>query len=282
MQVIHSAPAMQQWAQQQRRAGHRLGLVPTMGFLHQGHLSLVRMARADCDRVMVSIFVNPMQFGANEDLEDYPRDLERDLALLRAEGVDAVFNPEPAEMYPPGFASAVTVEGEITQKLCGHSRPTHFRGVTTVVSKLFNICLPDKAYFGQKDAQQVMILEKMVRDLNFPLEIIRGPIVRETDGLAMSSRNTYLNAEEREQALALSRSLQEAQAAIRGGERDPVKIKALLKERIEAGPLAAVDYIEIYDSDALQDIKTIDREVLIALAVRFGKTRLIDNLLVEV
>ncbi|MDO4540052.1 MAG: pantoate--beta-alanine ligase [Syntrophomonadaceae bacterium] len=281
MRVINSVKEMQQWSQEQRRSGNRLGLVPTMGFLHQGHLSLVRLARADCDKVIVSIFVNPMQFGPNEDLEDYPRDLKRDLTLLEAEGVDAVFNPEPAEMYPDGFSSAVTIEGEIAQKLCGSSRPGHFRGVTTVVCKLFNICLPDKAYFGQKDAQQVMVLEKMVRELNFPLEIIRGPIVREEDGLAMSSRNTYLNEEQRQQALVLSRSLNAAQAAIEGGERDPAKIKALLWEYIEASPLAEVDYIEIYDGEELRDINTIECPALIALAVRFGKTRLIDNLLVE-
>lgn len=282
MKVIHSAPAMQEWSREQRRQGSCLGLVPTMGFLHQGHLSLVRLARAHCDQVVVSIFVNPMQFAPNEDLEDYPRDLTRDLALLEAEGAAVVFNPEPADMYPAGFQSAVVVEGEIVQKLCGRSRPIHFRGVTTVVSKLFNLCLPDKAFFGQKDAQQVMILEKMARDLNFPVEIIRGPIVREEDGLAMSSRNTYLNEEERRQALVLSRSLQEARIAIEQGERDPLNIKTLLQARIQTSPLAEVDYIEIYDGDELRDISRIDGKALIALAVRFGKTRLIDNLLVEV
>jgi pantoate--beta-alanine ligase len=253
-----------------------------MGFLHKGHLSLVKQAKDTCDVVIVSIFVNPIQFGVGEDFEEYPRNLEKDSRLLQAEEVDAIFAPTPQEMYPPGFNSYVEVYGDITQKLCAKSRPGHFKGVTTVVSKLFHICMPDKAFFGQKDAQQLMVIEKMVRELNFPLEIVRVPIVREEDGLALSSRNVYLDIEQREAAVVLSRSLRLAQEWIAGGEMNVARLKQKLRAVISENPLADIHYIEIYDGNDLSDIEEIKGKALIALAVKFGNTRLIDNLLVEV
>lgn len=282
MRIFETASAMQAWCQEQKRAGQTIGLVPTMGYLHQGHLSLVQEARQQCDRVVVSIFVNPIQFGAGEDLDKYPRDLSGDCKLLEEAQTDAVFAPSVRDMYPEGYATFVEMEGTITNRLCGASRPGHFKGVTTVVSKLFNICLPDQAFFGQKDAQQVLVIEKMVRELNFPLEIVRVPIKRETDGLAMSSRNVYLSSEQRAQALVLSQALQQAGQIIGEGERDPAKVIAGMRARIESAPEARIDYIEIYRAEDLGDIKQIEGKVLIALAVKFGNTRLIDNLLVEV
>lgn len=282
MKIIETVAEMQQWSKEQKRAGKSVGLVPTMGYLHEGHLTLVRQARKNSDAVVVSIFVNPLQFGPGEDFEDYPRDLKRDSGLLEAEGVDAVFAPSVQEMYPAGFSSYVEVCGEITQKLCAISRPVHFKGVTTVCSKLFHICQPDRAFFGQKDAQQLLVIKKMVRELNFPLEIVGVPIVREADGLAKSSRNVYLSQEERTQALVLSRSLQEAKKAIEAGERKVAALKALIQDVIQSSPLARIDYVEIYNADDLSDIEEIDGRALIALAVKFGNTRLIDNLLVEV
>lgn len=282
MQTIQSVAEMQQWSSIQKRSGRRIGLVPTMGYLHDGHLSLVRQARQECDLVVVSIFVNPMQFGVGEDFEDYPRDLTRDCALLEQEQADVVFAPAVKDMYPPGYSSFVEVEGEITTKMCGASRPGHFRGVTTVVSKLFHICQPDLAFFGQKDAQQAMILEKMVRELNFPLKIVRVPIVREEDGLALSSRNVYLNPQERQEALVLSQSLQAARQLIMDGERDVEKVKDFIRNIIATSPGAQIDYIELNKADDLASLPRIEGKVLIALAVKFGTTRLIDNLLVEV
>ncbi len=282
MQVISNIQEMQQWSRQKRLQGFKIGLVPTMGYLHEGHLSLVRTARQQCDVVIVSLFVNPMQFGVGEDFEEYPRDISRDVALLENESADILFAPEVRDMYPPGYSFLVETEGEITGKMCGASRPGHFRGVTTVVSKLFNICGPDKAYFGQKDAQQVTILEKMVKELNFPLEIIRVPIVREPDGLAMSSRNVYLSSEERREALVLYRSLQAAEKAIREGEKSVEGIKEIITAVINSSPLAQIDYVEINRADDLGSIDRIEGAVLIALAVKFGTTRLIDNLIVEV
>jgi len=282
MQVISNIQEMQQLSRQKRLQGFKIGLVPTMGYLHEGHLSLVRTARQQCDVVIVSLFVNPMQFGVGEDFEEYPRDISRDVALLENESADILFAPEVRDMYPPGYSFLVETEGEITGKMCGASRPGHFRGVTTVVSKLFNICGPDKAYFGQKDAQQVTILEKMVKELNFPLEIIRVPIVREPDGLAMSSRNVYLSSEERREALVLYRSLQAAEKAIREGEKSVEGIKEIITAVINSSPLAQIDYVEINRADDLGSIDRIEGAVLIALAVKFGTTRLIDNLIVEV
>jgi len=282
MLIFETAKAMQEWCLEQKQQGQTIGLVPTMGYLHQGHMSLVQEARRQCDRVVVSIFVNPIQFGAGEDLDKYPRDLSGDCKLLEGEQTDAVFVPAVREMYPEGYSTFVEMEGTITDRLCGASRPGHFRGVTTVVSKLFNICLPDRAFFGQKDVQQVMVIEKMVRELNFPLKIVRVPIKREEDGLAMSSRNVYLSSEQREQALVLSQSLKQAAQIIKLGERDPAVVIAGIRAKIESAPEARIDYIEIYRANDLGDIKQIEGRILIALAVKFGNTRLIDNLLVEV
>ncbi|MDD3269217.1 MAG: pantoate--beta-alanine ligase [Syntrophomonadaceae bacterium] len=282
MQIFNSVKEMQDWCKKHKKQGRSMGLVPTMGYLHEGHISLVKAARQDCDIVVVSIFVNPIQFGQGEDYGSYPRELERDSALLLKENTDAVFAPSVQDMYPAGYDTFAEVFGDITGKMCGASRPGHFKGVTTVVSKLFHICQPDRAYFGQKDAQQLLIIKKMVRDLNFPLEIVRMPIVRESDGLAMSSRNVYLNEEERQQALVLSQALKMAEKNIRDGEREIEKIRQQIKDMIEARPLARIDYIEIASGQDLSALEEIQGGVLIALAVKFGKTRLIDNLLVEV
>ncbi len=283
MQIFTSIKETQDWCKARKVEGKTIGLVTTMGFLHAGHLSLVQKARQECDIVIVSIFVNPIQFGQGEDFEEYPRDLRRDTELLEKEKVDAIFAPLARDMYPEGYSTFVEAEGEITEKLCGASRPGHFKGVTTVVSKLFLICQPDKAYFGQKDAQQVTIIEKMVRELNFPLTIVRGPIIRETDGLAMSSRNVNLNKEQRQQALVLNQALQAAEAEIKAGQRDIEALKQGMRELISAQPEAQVDYIEIYKADDLKNVKNLAGEkVIMALAVKFGNTRLIDNLIVEV
>lgn len=282
MKVFRKIKEIQNWCQEQKRQGKIVGLVPTMGYLHQGHLSLVREARKHCDIVVVSIFVNPIQFGVGEDYEVYPRDFERDAKLLEGEKTDAIFAPSVEEMYSVGHSSFVEVTGEITSKLCGSSRPGHFRGVTTVCTKLFNICVPDLAFFGQKDAQQAMILEKMVKELNFPLQIIRIPIVRENDGLALSSRNVYLDSEQRKQATSLNKALIAAEEQIKNGEKNVNRLKAIIREIIEANPLAHIEYAEIYDASDLSDIEEVDRPVIMALAVKFGKTRLIDNRMVEV
>lgn len=282
MYLLESVNQTQQWCRQQKKAGKTIGLVPTMGYLHEGHLSLVRKARQRCDIVVVSVFVNPIQFGAGEDYDCYPRDLSRDTALLEKENADLVFAPAIKEMYPRGYNAFVEVGGEITDRLCGASRPGHFRGVTTVVSKLFHICLPDFAFFGQKDAQQVMVIEKMVEELNFPLEIVRVPIVREEDGLAMSSRNVYLDADQRQQALALNRALKQAESDIRAGERNVATLKTTMGDIIEKGSQAVIDYVEIYNARDLSDLELVNGQALIALAVRIGNTRLIDNILVEV
>ena len=282
MQVFNSVNDMQNWCKHKKRQGLTIGLVPTMGYLHAGHVSLVKEAARRCDIVVISIFVNPTQFCAGEDFADYPRDIERDLKTLKEEKVDAIFAPAARDMYREGYNSWVELEGEITAKLCGASRVGHFKGVTTVVSKLFNICLPDMAFFGQKDAQQAMVIEKMVQELNFPLTIVRVPIMREADGLAMSSRNVYLSDEQRQQALVLNRSLNKAQQLAENGERNAARLKQMIREMIAAAPQAKVDYIEIYDADDLGDVEEIQSRVLIALAVKFGNTRLIDNLIVEV
>ncbi len=247
-----------------------------MGYLHEGHLSLVRPARADNAHVAVSIFVNPAQFGPSEDLDRYPRDEARDLALLEAEAVDAVFAPTAAEMYPAGFSTYVTVEN-LTQVLEGRSRPTHFRGVTTIVLKLFNIVQPRRAYFGRKDAQQLAVVRRMVRDLDVPVEVVGMPIVREPDGLAMSSRNVYLLPEQRQAALVLSRSLRLAEETYAAGERDATAIRNRMTALISAEPLASIDYVSVADAESLGELSRIDRPALVLLAVRFGATRLIDN-----
>lgn len=259
-----------------REQGKRLGLVPTMGALHEGHLSLVRAAKARCDAVAVSIFVNPTQFGPTEDLARYPRRFERDCELLEKEGVELLFAPSAEGMYPKGEVTWVTVDG-LSEKLDGRSRPGHFRGVTTVVAKLFHIIEPDAAFFGQKDAAQVAVIRRMVRDLNFPVEIVVCPIVREPDGLAMSSRNAYLNPDERQRALVLQRSLQRVEKEFRAGERNTPRLVASAKQVIADEPKVRLDYLEIVDPDTLDTLSEISRRALVAVAAYVGATRLIDN-----
>jgi len=258
----------------------KLGLVPTMGYLHEGHLSLVRRARLECGSVAVSIFVNPTQFGPTEDLSKYPRDLDRDLHLLEEAGADLVWTPTPEIMYPSGFQTWVEVE-EMTRPLEGVMRPGHFRGVTTVVAKLFNAVQPHKAYFGQKDAQQAAVIRRMSADLNFPLEVVVCPTVREPDGLAMSSRNVYLEANQRKAATVLYRSLSAAKVAYDQGERDAEKLRRIMKEVIESEPLAQMQYISCADYDTLQELDKVTGKALLSMAVFIGKTRLIDNFVLE-
>lgn len=253
-----------------------VGLVPTMGSLHEGHLSLVRAARRENTHAVVSIFVNPTQFAPNEDLARYPRDEERDLALLEREGVASVFAPGVGEMYAQGFSTYVTVEG-LTGRLEGASRPTHFRGVTTVVLKLFNIIQPDRAYFGQKDAQQLAVIRRMTRDLDLPLRIVGMPIVREPDGLAMSSRNAYLTPEQRTAATVLRRALAAAEGLFEDGVRDAAQIRRRVEGVIAEEPLAEVDYVSVADAETLDELQAFDAPALVSLAARFGQTRLIDN-----
>jgi pantoate--beta-alanine ligase len=263
-----------------RTDGKSLGLVPTMGALHEGHLSLVRAAKAQCDAVAVSIFVNPTQFGPTEDLAKYPRQFDRDCQLLRQEGVDILFAPLVEEIYPPGNVTWVLVEG-LSDKLDGRSRPGHFRGVTTVVAKLFHIIEPHAAFFGQKDAAQLAVIRRMVRDLNFRIEIVACPIVREADGLALSSRNAYLNREERGRALILHRSLEQAERDFRGGERIAAKLISAARELLVSEPLVRVDYLEIVDPCTLDPVEGISGKALIAIAAYVGTTRLIDNVVLD-
>lgn len=258
----------------------KVGFVPTMGYLHEGHLSLIKKAKETADVVVMSIFVNPLQFGPNEDLDKYPRDLERDSQLAAEAGVDLLFFPSVDEMYPTGSRTIVSVR-DITDALCGASRPGHFDGVATVVMKLFNIVNPDYAFFGMKDAQQVAVIMQMVRDLNMAVEVIPCPIVREADGLALSSRNVYLSEEERTQALVLSRALAEAKQLIEGGERKTAVLREAMESVIGTSPLAEIDYIELRSYPDLQLMEELEGTCLIALAVRFGNTRLIDNLMIE-
>ena len=258
----------------------RLGLVPTMGALHEGHLSLVRAAKAQCDSVAVSIFVNPTQFGPSEDLARYPRPFERDRGLLEKEGVDILFAPSAEEMYPRGEVTWVTVEG-LSEKLDGRSRPGHFRGVTTVVAKLFNILEPDVAFFGQKDAAQAAVIRRMVRDLNFPVEIAVCPIVREPDGLALSSRNTYLNPDERRRALVLHRSLEQVALSFRSGEKSATRLIATAKDVFADEPQVHLDYFEIVDPDTLDPVEQVSESTLVAVAAYVGSTRLIDNIILN-
>lgn len=256
-----------------------VGFVPTMGYLHEGHVSLARRAREECDRVVASIFVNPTQFGANEDLSKYPRDLKRDLTLLEAAGVDLVWTPTPEVMYPPKFSTWVDVEG-LTKPLEGAARPGHFRGVTTVVAKLFNAVQPQKAYFGQKDAQQAAVIRQMTRDLNFPVEIVVCPIIREADGLAMSSRNTYLSPEERQAATILFRALTVAKTAYERGERSAESLRKIMAETLASEPLAKMQYVSVADYDTLEELETVTGKTLLSMAVFMGKTRLIDNFVI--
>ena len=277
MQIIRSPDEMQNAALKLRREGRTIGFVPTMGYLHAGHASLIRLARRNAEVVVVSIFVNPTQFGPQEDFEKYPRDFQRDEALCANEQTDIVFYPPAAEIYRKDHTVYV-VEEQMAKGLCGASRPGHFRGVLTVVAKLFNLVQPHVAVFGEKDAQQLRLIERMVRDLNFPVAIVRGPTLREPDGLAMSSRNSYLSPEERKQALCLKQALDRAEALYRKGERDAGVIKAAMKEQIGQAPLARIDYIEIADDTSLEPVSRIAGKTLVALAVFLGKTRLIDNL----
>ena len=264
-----------------KKAGLSIGLVPTMGYLHEGHASLIERARRECDRVIVSDFVNPIQFGPKEDLATYPRDFDADCKLCEGLGADLIFHPEPSEMYLDGFHSYVGVD-TLSTELCGKSRPIHFNGVCTVVSKLFNITEADKAYFGQKDVQQLAIVKRMVRDLNFNIEIIGCPIIREEDGLAKSSRNTYLNEDERKKALILHKALTKGEEMVRSGETDASKVKQTVRDIIESEPLARVDYVEIVDWNELQKVDKIDGPILTAVAVYMGeKVRLIDNFVIE-
>lgn len=265
-----------------QKEGLTVGLVPTMGYLHEGHASLVDKAVSMCDRVVASVFVNPTQFAPGEDLETYPRDFERDCALLESHGCDLVFHPEVGEMYEADAATYVEILSDMPKQLCGKTRPTHFRGVCTVVAKLFNIVKPDKAFFGQKDAQQLAIIRRMVRDMSYDIEIVGCPIIREEDGLAKSSRNTYLNEEERQAALVLSQSIFLGQKLVEEGERDADKIVAAMKAYIEAEALARIDYVSAVDAVTMSPVTKIEGAVLVAMAVYIGKTRLIDNFIAEV
>ncbi|MGM9701599.1 MAG: pantoate--beta-alanine ligase [Prevotella sp.] len=276
MEIVKTVKEIRAIVKEWRRQGLSVGLVPTMGFLHEGHQSLIAKSAAQNDRTVVSVFVNPIQFGPNEDLESYPRDIERDKAAVAAAGGDIIFHPEPSEMYPPHFTSFVDTT-ETTELLCGAVRPIHFRGVCTVVSKLFNIVQPDRAYFGQKDAQQLATIKRFVRDLNFDIEIVACPIVREEDGLAKSSRNTYLNPEERQAALVLSQSLKVGRQLIEDGERSAAAVIKAIEDHLHTEPLARVDYVEVVDFDNVQRVERIEGTTLVAIAVYIGKTRLIDN-----
>ena len=280
MKICHTIDEMRATRHAARRKGKTVGLVPTMGALHEGHLSLVRMARAQCDLVVVSIFINPLQFGPNEDLAKYPRNFDRDRDLLEREGVEIIFAPTVEEMYPAGAITYVTVEA-LSDRLCGRSRPGHFRGVTTVVSKLFHIVEPDRAFFGQKDAAQSVIIRRMVRDLDIPVQVVIGPIVREPDGLAMSSRNAYLDASQRLSALVLHRSLLAVQERFDRGER---KVQALIeagKQVFSEDPSVRLDYLEIVDPETLDPVDDLSQRALVAVAAFVGKARLIDNVVLS-
>lgn len=279
MKIFRTVKEMQEFALRLKQEGRRIGLVPTMGALHEGHLTLMRAAKEATDFVIASVFVNPTQFGPNEDFDAYPRRFEEDCRKLESVGVDAVFHPQAADMYPQGFCTYVNVDGDITHKLCGAQRPIHFRGVATVVTKLFNITQADEAFFGQKDAQQVVVVCRFVQDLNLPVHINMVPIVREESGLARSSRNVYLSSEEKTAALVLSRSLRLAKDAYEKGERNAAVLKALVTKEIAGEPLAAIDYVDLFSFPALEAIETVDEKSLLALAVRIGKTRLIDNII---
>lgn len=276
MKISGSIKETRMQVKEWKKQGLSVALIPTMGYLHEGHRSLIDRARKENDKVVVSIFVNPMQFGPNEDLDSYPRDLDRDSKICEAGGVDLIFHPEVEEMYGPDFHGFVDMT-VLPEKLCGASRPVHFKGVQTVVAKLFHIIPADRAYFGQKDAQQLAIIRRMVIDLDFDIEIIGCPIIREGDGLAKSSRNTYLSEEERKQAVILNASLEEAMEAIEAGEKDAKKVKEIIINKLETCPLAKIDYVEVVSFDNIQPIDKIEGAVLIAIAVYIGTTRLIDN-----
>ena len=279
MKVVTTVKEVRELVKGWKKEGQSVGFVPTMGYLHEGHGSLISAARKDNDKVVVSIFVNPMQFGPTEDLESYPRDLEKDSTYCESLGADLIFHPEASEMYTDGFSSFVDMS-VLTEELCGLSRPVHFRGVCTVVNKLFNIVQPDRAYFGQKDAQQLAVIKHMVEDLNMDVTVIGCPIVREEDGLAKSSRNTYLSPEERKAALVLSKTIFMGQKLVEEGMTDAKKLVALMKENIEKEPLAKIDYVKAVDGLTMQQVDTLKSPGLVAMAVYIGKTRLIDNFMI--
>lgn len=279
IKVVHTIKEVREQVSEWRKEGPSIGLVPTMGYLHEGHQSLIKKSVEENSRTVVSIFVNPMQFAPTEDLESYPRDLNADAKLCNETGADLIFNPEPEEMYKNGFCSFVDMTGP-TKELCGKSRPIHFRGVCTVVNKLFNIVTPDKAYFGQKDAQQLAVIKRMVADLNIPIEIVGCPIIREENGLAKSSRNTYLNEDERKAALILSKTIFMGQKLAQNGLTDAKELISKMKRNIETEPLAKIDYVEAVDFDTISITDKIKENTLVAMAVYIGKTRLIDNFIV--
>ena len=276
MNIVHSIKDLREEVRNWRKNGLSVGFVPTMGYLHEGHGALIKRASEENDKVIVSIFVNPIQFGPNEDFERYPRDMERDSKIVAECGGHLIFNPSPSEMYTDNFSTYVDVE-RLTEGLCGSKRPGHFKGVCTVVTKLFNIVQPDKAYFGEKDAQQLAVIKRMVRDLDMPIEIISCPMIREEDGLAKSSRNAYLNPEERKAALILYKSLEDAKIALNKGERNASKVKNIIIDKLNSEPMARIDYVEIVDSLSLKPVSDINTDILVAIAVFIGKTRLIDN-----
>lgn len=276
MKIVRTINELRNYIKTWKRQGYEIGLVPTMGYLHEGHKSLISIASNENSKVVVSVFVNPTQFGPNEDLDKYPRDIERDSKICEAAGADLIFNPSPEEMYGENFSGYVNVEG-LTDGLCGAKRPGHFRGVSTVVSKLFNIVNPTRAYFGEKDAQQLAVIKRMVKDLNFDIEIVGCPIIREEEGLAKSSRNTYLSEEERMAALILNASLIKAKYALKEGINNADKLIQIISDEVTKEPLAQIDYIEVVYSTSLKPVKNIDGPILVAIAVYIGKTRLIDN-----
>lgn len=276
MKLVHTVNEVREQVKEWRKEGLTVGLVPTMGFLHEGHQSLIAASVKENDRTVVSVFVNPTQFGPNEDFEAYPRDIEKDSALCESTGADLIFNPEPEEMYPEGFCTYTNITG-LSDALCGKSRPIHFKGVCTVVNKLFNIVGADKAYFGEKDAQQLAIIRRMVRDMNIPVEIVGCPIIREEDGLAKSSRNTYLNQEERKAALILSKAIFAGKDMVENGEKSAEKVVSSMTEIIKSELLAEIDYVEMVDMNTMKNTDAVEGTVLCAIAVKIGKTRLIDN-----
>ncbi|WP_443770123.1 pantoate--beta-alanine ligase [Anaerostipes sp.] len=279
MKIVGTVKEVREQVKEWKKQGLSVGLVPTMGYLHEGHQSLMEAARKDNDKVVVSIFVNPMQFGPTEDLAQYPRDLDHDAALCEKVGVDLIFHPEPEEMYADDFCSFVDMTG-LTEGLCGKTRPIHFRGVCTVVNKLFNIVTPDRAYFGQKDGQQLAVIRRMVRDLNMDIQVVGCPIIREEDGLAKSSRNTYLSPEERKAALILSKTVKLGKELAKTN-KNAAEVVAQMKKNIETEPLAKIDYVEAVDAVSMEPVETLDGECMLAMAVYIGKTRLIDNTLIN-
>lgn len=279
MKITHTIEDIRKFVKQKHSEGKTVGLVPTMGYLHEGHASLIKAARKENDIVIVSVFVNPTQFGPDEDFESYPRDMEKDAALCEKMGADLIFNPSPETMYP-GIYTSISMK-TLTENLCGLCRPVHFGGVCLVLTKLFNIVTPDRAYFGQKDAQQLAIVRQMVSDLNFDIQIVGCPIVREEDGLAKSSRNTYMTPEERKASVILSKSVKLGRSMVEKGEKDTSKILEAMKELIESEPIAKIDYLKAVNGKTMEDIKTINKPTLFAMAVYFGKARLLDNFIVE-